>query len=208
MGVLTEPTRVDSGNKKVVRQRVLGQLRALAPEQRQSWSEDIVARIRTQPAWREAHAVLAFFPMTEEVDIVPLLEEAISAWGRVWLPRIWGERIAFHEVRSLGRDTERGWQDLREPHATLPLLEPGSASGAILVITPGVAFDRAGNRLGRGRGFYDRSLAWLRSSRSGQVTSLAPAFSIQVLDRVPATAADQPVDAVVTENESITVRGP
>ncbi|HIE43317.1 MAG TPA: 5-formyltetrahydrofolate cyclo-ligase [Candidatus Omnitrophica bacterium] len=68
-----------------------------------------------------------------------------------------------------------------------------------LVIVPGVAFDKNGNRLGRGRGFYDRFL----NLTSPRVPKIALAFSFQIVEKVPTTEGDIPVDMIVIENEVI-----
>jgi 5-formyltetrahydrofolate cyclo-ligase len=70
-----------------------------------------------------------------------------------------------------------------------------------VLLTPLLAFDRHGGRLGQGGGFYDRSLAQLRDK--GHVTAIGVAFAAQEVQNAPVDARDAPLDAVVTEKEWI-----
>ena len=79
-------------------------------------------------------------------------------------------------------------------------VEPADPETIDLVLAPGLAFDRAGNRLGRGGGFFDRFLPLTRATVAGLC------FSCQLIDEVPCSAGDVPVDLVVTELETIQVR--
>jgi 5-formyltetrahydrofolate cyclo-ligase len=76
--------------------------------------------------------------------------------------------------------------------------------GPLVVLVPGVAFDEAGGRLGRGGGFYDRSLAALRAT--GAVYAVGLAYEAQMAARVPRDAWDEPVDVVATERRLLVSR--
>jgi len=71
-----------------------------------------------------------------------------------------------------------------------------------VVVTPGLAFDREGNRLGYGGGYYDRYLQ--RMGRAAARVGIA--FSLQIVDRVPAEPGDQRVDVIVTDQEVLDLR--
>jgi 5-formyltetrahydrofolate cyclo-ligase len=105
--------------------------------------------------------------------------------------------------------TFRIWtpQDLLAPDVYGIPSPPASAPETLpnLLITPVLAFDRHGGRLGQGAGHYDRTLANLRRMRP--VFVLGVAFAGQEVDRVPTDAHDQRLDAIVTETEFIEVAG-
>ncbi|TGN54969.1 5-formyltetrahydrofolate cyclo-ligase, partial [Paracoccus liaowanqingii] len=84
------------------------------------------------------------------------------------------------------------------PPESAPVLQP-----AVLIV-PLAGFDAAGNRLGYGGGFYDRTLELLR--KSGPVTALGLAFAVQELPRIPAEPFDQPLDLIVTDRGPILPR--
>ena len=87
------------------------------------------------------------------------------------------------------------------PDPSWPVLDLARA-GKMLVAAPGLAFDRSGNRLGRGKGYYDRFLSRARAAGAPLVV-IAVCFSEQVVDAVPHAETDQPVDGVVTDTETL-----
>lgn len=97
----------------------------------------------------------------------------------------------------LGRDFVTGRFGIKEPSPSSPVISVDELAG---VLVPGLAFDREGRRLGRGRGFYDRTLSGYRG------LSVGVAYALQIVDRVPVDSWDLPVNAVVTE-ESVFWRG-
>ena len=96
------------------------------------------------------------------------------------------------EIRSLEDDFTPGAFGIREPVG-----EPWPIDGIDLIVVPALAYDRRGNRLGKGGGFYDRFLAL--PSRRGVPCGLG--FDEQLLDEVPTDDHDHPIDMVVTDKE-------
>lgn len=90
---------------------------------------------------------------------------------------------------------EQGAFNTSHPRDSQPAATPR------VVIIPLAGFDRAGNRLGYGGGFYDRTLEMLR--REGPVAAIACAYAVQELPLIPAEPTDQPVDLIVTDQEII-----
>jgi 5-formyltetrahydrofolate cyclo-ligase len=96
------------------------------------------------------------------------------------------------------QDAAPGYRGILEPGAHCALLDLASIDW---VLVPGVAFDRAGRRLGYGGGYYDRLLPQLRPDAH----RAAGAFELQLVERVPAAAHDVVMDALVTEKRSFTI---
>jgi 5-formyltetrahydrofolate cyclo-ligase len=94
-------------------------------------------------------------------------------------------------------DLVPGRYGIREPVGDQPL--PHRGDGGLAVFVPGVAFDRNGNRLGRGKGWYDRLLAGL----DARVPRIALAYEFQLLEEVPVERGDLPVHTIVTEKRVI-----
>ncbi len=110
----------------------------------------------------------------------------------VWIPRYNGHELEAVSIQSLDDLCEGMFGIPEPPRFLLPLSEPCSLD---VVVVPGVAFDKNAHRLGRGKGCYDRFL-----SRMGEIPlRVGLAFDAQVLDKLPLSEHDQPVDVVITE---------
>jgi 5-formyltetrahydrofolate cyclo-ligase len=180
--------------KRDIRREIRKRIEAMSDAERASRSRAIVDRLMALDAFRSACCVFAYYPLPDEVDIVPLLRSVLAAGKHLYLPRIArlaaGEMAAV-EVTSL-KDLDKGRFDILEPRGGQPLRRLSSID---LVIVPGRAFDAKGRRVGRGGGYYDRFFEKLdpRAKRIGV------AFQCQIVDEAPAEAWDALVDMVVTE---------
>jgi len=139
-------------------------------------------------------AVSGYWPVREEIDVRPLLRQLADRGHVCGLPVIVakGQPLVFRRWRP-----EAGLEDGRWG---IPI-PPEDAAQVIpdLVIVPLLAFDRAGRRLGYGAGFYDRTLALLRSRPDARVLAVGVAYAAQEMDEVPAGESDERLDLVVTE---------
>ena len=144
-------------------------------------------------------AVSVYWPMRQEMDVRPLLAELDRLGCRVGLPVVMGKGkpLVFRRWRP-GAALLPGTFGLSEPGADEPEIVPR------FVFAPLLAFDRRGNRIGWGAGFYDRTLAGLRAQ--GPVTAVGIAYAAQEVAQVPADAHDQPLDWVATEREVVKLR--
>ena len=143
--------------------------------------------------YRRAEVVMVFLSLPAEIDTTALVLRAWQDHKRVLAPRIsWEQRRMMPtEIRSLTGDLVESSMGLREPISGTPIPIPIID----LVIVPGLAFDKKGNRLGRGRGFYDRFLA----HPEFRGVTCAFAFEEQLLPGVPADPLDRPVSMLVTD---------
>lgn len=139
-----------------------------------------------------AGATLAgYWPIKTEADPRPAL---LAHQGPLCLPVVLGRALplVFRAWDGTEAHLERGDFATRHPDDSQPELTPR------VVIVPLAGFDRYGNRLGYGGGFYDRTLEILRSS--GPVTAIACAFAAQELPFIPTEPTDQPLDLIVTDS--------
>jgi 5-formyltetrahydrofolate cyclo-ligase len=172
--------------KQALRARLLATRRALAPADVATASRAVVERLRAcvPPGLLALYAGVGGEIVVDELG-------ADALW-----PRIDGSDLAF--CRAARAELVAGRFGLFAPAAATPVA-PLAVAAAVIV--PGVAFDRAGRRLGQGRGYYDRAL---RANPS--VPRFAVAHSFQIVDEVPVTPADEPVDFIVTPS-SVLVTG-
>lgn len=135
-------------------------------------------------------AVLSgYWPMRGEADPRPAMD---LHDGPVCLPVVVAKAqpLVFRRYDGL---LEQGSFGTSHPPATAPVLIPQ------VLIVPLAGFDRAGNRLGYGGGFYDRTLQALRAT--GPVTAIGFAYAVQEIREIPAEGTDEPLDFIVTDRE-------
>jgi 5-formyltetrahydrofolate cyclo-ligase len=147
---------------------------------------------------RPGAVVAGYAPLKGEIDPTPLLERLSETGHPIALPLAErpGDPLVFRRWRP-GERLQVGQFGAREPDRAAPLLKPDA------VIVPLVAFDRQGYRLGRGGGFYDRTLAELRAG--GLDVTVGLAFSVQEAKDVPREPHDARLDWVVTEEGAIRI---
>jgi 5-formyltetrahydrofolate cyclo-ligase len=172
--------------KETLRQEIRRVLRSLTAEACDEAGEKILERLREMPEWRRAGSVFCFVSVAGEVSTAPILWEALSAGKRLSAPRI-REGVMEAAVLRGSSDLVPGPFGIPEP-AGAETVEPGSLH---LAIVPGLAFDRSGRRLGRGRAFYDRFLSGVTA------VTVGVCHDVQLVQWVPAEATDVPVGAVV-----------
>lgn len=141
---------------------------------------------------REARLILFYYPLRGEPDITPLMRVFMKKGGQVALPKVEGEHLGLYLVSSLS-SLKKGSFGVLEPTEGVRV-EPEDLD---LALVPGILFDRAGYRIGFGKGYYDRLLNRIKALKVGV------AYAFQVLESVPRDPWDRPVDVVVTEKEVI-----
>lgn len=192
--------------KQELRRRMKSALKALSSEQKTQLDAAAMQKLLALPVWQSAGLVLAFLSMPDEINTAVLLAEARAAGKQLAVPRIAGDEIEFV---ILPADWERWPKDRWQipiPPAELPALSAAELCRPdSLIIMPGLAFDRAGRRLGRGKGYYDRFLERLEraTGQSGASPSMRLPLScgfcydLQLVDEVPCSAQDKVCDFVI-----------
>jgi 5-formyltetrahydrofolate cyclo-ligase len=177
------------------RARLRRELAAMTPRQRRAESVRICERIRMLREFERASALLLYRPLRNEVDITALWEEAASRRRLAYFPRVVEREQPLEFVHADG-DTSwsRGALGIWEPRGDEPLTAE-VAAGAVIVV-PGLGFTREGYRLGRGAGYYDRTLMAPPISCNGY--RIGVAFSRQLVDQLPTDRLDVRMHAVVT----------
>jgi 5-formyltetrahydrofolate cyclo-ligase len=149
------------------------------------------------PFYIAASAVALYSPIQNEVDTNDILQHALAGRREVYYPKIGRKRSI--ELFQIGSPAElrAGHFGILEPTGLTPLSDTDDRR--LVVFVPGLAFDVRGNRLGRGKGWYDRLLARL----SVEAISVALAYEFQVVDEVPTESWDQKVRYIITEQRII-----
>ena len=178
--------------KAHLRRKVRAALKQMPAEDRHAHSLAICERLI--PFIRRAGNVALFAPRPDEPDLKLLDSSGLWIGRAVLFPRLDGSTLAFAPAHN--------WAELQPgKFGLLTPVRPASSLAPHLVLVPGLAFNRRGDRLGRGAGFYDRYLAGL----DPVVVTVGVAFHLQLIDDLPREAHDFRVRAVVTEQETIRV---
>lgn len=191
---------MDSPNaKREIRARIIAQREALPAALRREWGAAITGRLLGLEGYRAARMIAAYASFRAEFDTAAFLAAALAAGKRVALPRVAAGRelLEFCLIEDPVRDLAPGTWGIPEPAGDCQPLPEGAAVD--LVLAPGVAFTRHGDRLGYGRGYFDRFLATL----PGHALIVAAAYSIQLLGKLPVEPHDRRVALLVTERETI-----
>lgn len=176
------------GAKKQIRDLLKGRREGLAPAQVQGLSEKICRNIRRQPWFLQAGTVCFYYPLGNEVDLLPLAREALGMGKELAFPRVEGKGMEFFRVCSL-EEFREGSFHVMEPTGSKPVTAVGA-----LALVPGVGFDAHGNRLGYGGGYYDCYFA-----SHPDMVKVGVAYGLQLVGQLEKGEYDVPMDGVVTE---------
>ena len=164
--------------------------RGLSTNEWSARSRSICTRLLELDQLKSAHTVHAYWPLTakKEVDIRPLIRSLSLQNIRVYLPVVEGNEL-LHGLYTSSEDFK-----LNSFGGFEPLPDPAFAPENVdCILVPSLAVDLAGNRLGYGKGFYDRFLT------ESTALKIAPIFSNQLVQGIPNEPHDVPVDILVTE---------
>jgi 5-formyltetrahydrofolate cyclo-ligase len=181
--------------KDALRKIICAELKNISPKARNTASAQLRIRLVEQSFWKNAASVLFFAPLPDEIDLWPLLEKSTYE-KNVALPSFddTNQFYKLRQVKDVHREIVSGQFGIREPNANCVQIPFDNLD---LILVPGVAFDLRGNRLGRGRGFYDRLLRETRGLKCGV------AFDEQVVGEVPVEAHDLLMDFILTPTRCV-----
>ncbi len=177
-------------------------LSALQISEVQALGGRIQERVAQSSVFKEAESLALYSSFQNEVSTHLVYREAVGLGKKVAYPRVHlqTQELHFFWVDSLAQLEVSRWGVL-EPKESLGLIR-ADLSKIDLMLIPGLAFDRQGGRLGRGKGYYDRVLAHFQGDRLGV------AYSFQVVDEIPQDVWDQPLEWLVTEEEILHILQP
>ncbi len=178
--------------KSDIRRKIKALRTMLSEEDKNSAAEEVFEQLEKTAAFLLADKILMYHSLPDELQTIAFLKK----WGdrkKFFLPRVNGvnlDILPYDQSRL-----ELGSFQIEEPTGD-DLTDPAEIE---LIIVPAVAFDRNGNRLGRGKGFYDRLLQTTRATKIGV------GYDFQLLEEIPAEPHDIPMDMVITQKHYIKV---
>ena len=176
---------------KAALRQAMTETRALLASETPDAGEALASRFNPRLLERYGPVVSVYWPIRSEIDPRPLIARLRELGAPLSLPRVEADDTLSFRAFTSEDDLERGWAGLLQPKETAEVMKPD------LVLAPLLAFDRAGHRLGYGKGHYDRAIKGLRET--GRVFFCGLAYEGQGLEQIPAEDHDVPLDWVVTE---------
>ena len=174
-------------DKELVREQAKQIRRQMTAQEAAEGSERIVGYIIESALFQKNVHILGYYPLGKEASVLRVAEEALRQGKQVAFPKVAGADMVFVQVTDLKQFREGAFHIMEPVGGTIVTWEEG------LALTPGLAFDRSGARMGHGKGYYDRYFAsYPRLIRAGV------AFDNQIFDRIPSEAYDMDMQYVCT----------
>ena len=173
-------------DKKTLRSMIREKKQAMSEQQISQASALLGEMLAGCEAYQKAGTIYGYLPYNQEVRTTPMLQRALDEGKRVAVPKVYGDEMKFIYLTDLSQ-VAAGYAGIPEPVADTPVADDPTA----LVLMPGLAFDKAGHRIGYGGGFYDRFLA-----EEPNHPTVALCYDFQMLDALETEEFDIPVDLV------------
>lgn len=183
--------------KKEIREYIKELKSGLSKPQIHSLSDEITEQLLSTASFARCSRLFCYVSFNQEVETTGILLAAFSQGKKVAVPKISGGEMKFCEIESL-KELVQGSFGILEPvtdREAVPLKREEN-----LVIVPGLAFDNERNRIGYGRGYYDRFFDRYQEIQMGKI---ALAYEFQILDRLPVNRFDAKVDRIITPERVI-----
>lgn len=167
-------------DKRNIRKQILHERDMLPKEQRILEEEYVAQKVLTHQWYINATDFLVFKSYGSEISTKSMISKALRDGKRVYLPRVLtdGEHMEFFRIESPS-DVVNGYRGILEPKGNEMFQYESGNKEQVLMIMPGVAFDQEGNRIGYGKGFYDRYL-----SKKEGLRTIAVAFRCQMVEKI------------------------
>ncbi len=176
--------------KRRIRSKILGKLKRQKEDDRKRKSTLIKHKLFLTRSFRKAKTVLFYLSFDGEVETRTMIKEAQKLGKKIAVPVCFRDKIVMRPALLCENGMfKKGPYGIDEPVSRQFV----ALSSLDMIIVPGVAFDVQGNRLGRGKGYYDRFLK--RLTKKSRTIGLA--FDFQILPSVPTTANDMRVGRVI-----------
>jgi len=188
--------------KSALRKEILEKRNSVPKSEIETLSQIIMQKAAVLLKSDDIKLIMCYMDFRNEVMTGDFIRKCLASGKKIALPLVekgmdGKKNISAYEIKDEQRDVSPGTYGILEPNpATTKLVNPTDID---LVIVPGVAFDEGKYRMGYGAGYYDRFLLKVRPD----CIKAAPAFELQIVDKVPREEHDIPVDIIITEKRII-----
>jgi 5-formyltetrahydrofolate cyclo-ligase len=192
--------------KKEFRKKIKLQLSQLEENFFIQKSEEICKNILSWEIYQKAKTILFYMPLKTEPNIFKVIEDSFYQKKECYIPKITDEItmnfFLLEKEKSILEQVESGFYGILEPKENLPLLqiEDLQKKDDIFIFVPAMAFDKDKNRIGKGKGFYDRFLSKILENSKGNITLAGISFDCFIFDKIPTEKNDMKVDYIISDS--------
>ncbi|MBI4849457.1 MAG: 5-formyltetrahydrofolate cyclo-ligase [Nitrospirae bacterium] len=201
--------------KKALRERLLKKRNHIGPQEKKEKEAAIKKRLYASADFKRAKSILFYASFRSEVDTMACIAHALKLNKDVVLPKVESKKkmlrlFAIDNISAI----ETGYMGIPEP--VMKKMSERKLDDIDIMIVPGAGFDKNGNRLGYGAGYYDRLLrqkAEGRGQRAAKKIAITPkpllialAFEEQIASKIPGEKHDVKMDRIITEKRTIDCR--
>ena len=184
--------------KEIIRMENLSKRNSFSKQEIGKKSRQIEESLVSLPEFEKAKAVMAYYGVKNEVKTRSLIEKALKAGKKVALPTTNFEKKTITPIQITSLEQLETRQGLAEPTGKNAM----KTSEFDLIIVPGVAFDKKGGRIGRGKGFYDELLR----KTGTKVLLVGLCFEENLEESLPSESHDIKMDLIITDRQTIRCR--
>ena len=181
--------------KKEIRSHYLKIRNALSIQEKEEKSSRIIQHLKELKEFQTAKCLLIYLNYRSEAETIPFVKEQLQRKDkRIFAPKVYGMDLQFREVTSIS-DVEEGYQGILEPREECPeFFSQKIPISECLMILPGTVFDKNCNRVGYGKGFYDRFM-----QKCPSMVGIGLGFECQIAPFLPVEEHDYRMNALITE---------
>ncbi|OGS43475.1 MAG: 5-formyltetrahydrofolate cyclo-ligase [Elusimicrobia bacterium RIFOXYD2_FULL_34_15] len=180
-------------NKKEIREKKIAIRKVVCEEIVWKNSKKIFEKICSLKEFKKAKKIMFYLPFQNEVDTKKMIEKAFKLHKEVFFPKIIKDRVVAIKVKNLS-NLVQGKYGILEPETKV--YNSKAVDFLDVVIVPGVVFDKKCNRVGFGKGYFDK---FLKKNKNSKKVGLAHSF--QIVDNISVSKRDVPMDIVITEKQ-------
>ncbi|XP_067999529.1 5-formyltetrahydrofolate cyclo-ligase isoform X1 [Melanerpes formicivorus] len=190
--------------KQALRGELRQRLRALSAAEKRRQSLLLTRKVLGHPKYKESRRIAIFLSMPDEIQTEEIIQDIFKQGKECFIPRYKPQSnhmdmlklLSAEDISSLALTS---WNILQPSDDDSAREEALAGGGLDLIFMPGLGFDKKGNRLGRGKGYYDTYLERCMKHPRGKPYTLALAFREQICESVPVAANDVQVDEILYE---------
>lgn len=182
--------------KRKLRKEIREKRDSISIKDRKKRSKIIAEKFFDTVFYNYSNNILVYYPFGSEIDTTIIIRQALENNKRIILPKVYSRELKLYYVNKLSEQLERGKYGILEPISSF--CRPAEIKDIDLAVVPGLGFDKDLNRLGYGKGFFDRLLTLIPE----EVKKIALCFDVQVVESIPVSEYDIKIDFLITESKT------